>query len=112
PRVRADVRPLASGLVETTAPAPSLLARAPSSALVLGGIASVQFGSALATTVFSRVGPGGAVLLRLVSASIALLVIWRPGLRTRSRRDLLLAALFGVVLAAMNLTFYEAIKRI
>jgi inner membrane transporter RhtA len=98
--------------VDTTAPAPSLLARAPSPALVIGAIASVQFGSALATTVFDRVGPAGAVLLRLVTASIVLTLLWRPALRTRSRRDLLLAALFGFVLAAMNVTFYEAIKRI
>jgi inner membrane transporter RhtA len=98
--------------VDTTAPAPSVLARAPSTALVLGAIASVQFGSALATTVFDRVGPAGAVLLRLVTASIVLVLLWRPALRTRARRDLLLAVLFGFVLAAMNLTFYESIKRI
>jgi inner membrane transporter RhtA len=98
--------------VDTTAPAPSLLARTPSPALVIGAIASVQFGSALATTVFARVGPAGAVLLRLVTASIVLALLWRPAFRTRSRRDLLLAALFGFVLAAMNVTFYEAIKRI
>jgi inner membrane transporter RhtA len=98
--------------VGTTAPAPSLLARAPSPALVVGAIASVQFGSALATTVFDRVGPAGAVLLRLVSASIVLMVVWRPAMRTRARRDLLLAALFGLILAAMNVTFYEAIRRI
>ena len=79
---------------------------------MLGGIASVQFGSALATTIFHQVGPAGAVLLRLVSASIVLVLIWRPTLRTRSPRDLLLAVLFGVVLAAMNLSFYQAIERI
>jgi inner membrane transporter RhtA len=97
---------------DTSARAPSILARAPSPALVLGAIASVQFGSAIATTLFARVGPAGAVLLRLVSATVVLMLIWRPSVRTRTRRDLALAALFGVVLAAMNLTFYEAIKRI
>ncbi len=103
-------RTVSSG--ETTAPAPTLLARTPSPALVIGGIASVQFGSALATTLFARIGPAGAVLLRLVFASIVLLIIWRPALRVRSRRHLLLAALFGLILAAMNLTFYQAIERI
>lgn len=97
---------------DTTAPPPSLLARAPSPALVLGAIGSVQFGAAIATTLFHRVGPDGAVLLRLVSASIVLMLIWRPSLRTRTRRDLALAVLFGAVLAAMNLTFYESLKRI
>ena len=72
--------------VDTTAPAPSLLARAPSPALVIGAIASVQFGSALATTVFTRVGPAGAVLLRLVTASVVLTLLWRPAVRTRAPR--------------------------
>src|SRR5512142_114760 len=40
-----------------------LLARSPSTALVLGGIASVQFGAALATTLFDRTGPAGTALL-------------------------------------------------
>jgi inner membrane transporter RhtA len=97
---------------DTSGQAPSILARAPSPVLVLGAIASVQFGSAIATTLFARVGPAGAVLLRLVSATIVLMLIWRPSVRWRTRRDLALAALFGVVLAAMNLTFYEAIRRI
>jgi inner membrane transporter RhtA len=79
---------------------------------VLGAIASVQFGSAIATTLFSRIGPGGAVVLRLVAASVVLLIIWRPRVRSRTRRELLLAALFGCVLAGMNLAFYEAIQRI
>src|SRR6202035_3989628 len=38
--------------------------------------------------------------------------IWRPRLRGRTRRELLLAGLFGVILGGMNLTFYEALHRI
>jgi inner membrane transporter RhtA len=94
------------------APAPGLVARAPSPVLVFGAIASVQFGSAIAATLFARVGPDGAVLLRLVSASIVLLALWRPRLRGRTRRELLLAGVFGLVLAAMNLSFYIALHRI
>ena len=45
-------------------------------------------------------------------ASVVLVALWRPTLRGRSRRDLALAGLFGLVLAAMNLSFYEAIDRI
>jgi inner membrane transporter RhtA len=89
-----------------------LLARVPSPALVLGAIASVQYGSAIAATLFARVGPGGAVLLRLVSASIVLLALWRPRLRGRTRRELVLAVMFGIVLAGMNLSFYQALARI
>jgi len=82
-----------------------LLAPAPSPALVLGAIASVQFGAAIATTLFSRIGPGGAVWLRLVFGTLILLPLWRPRWRGRPRRDILLACLFGFVLASMNFTF-------
>lgn len=88
------------------------LARAPSGALVIGAIASVQIGSAIATKLFGQVGPSGAVLLRLLFASIVLFGVWRPRLHGRTRRELSLAAVFGVVLALMNLSFYAAIDRI
>jgi inner membrane transporter RhtA len=96
----------------TTASRAGPLARAPSGGLVVAAIASVQFGSALAATLFQRVGPGGTVLLRLASAAGILVLLWRPRLRGRTRHELLLAAVFGLVLAAMNLSFYEAIDRI
>jgi inner membrane transporter RhtA len=89
-----------------------LLAPAPSPALVLGAIASVQFGAAIAVTLFSRIGPGGAVWLRLLGGTVILVPLWRPRWRGRSRSDLLLAGLFGFVLASMNFAFYSAIHRI
>ena len=89
-----------------------LLARAPSGGLVVGAIASVQFGSTVAAKLFSAIGPGGAVLMRLLFASIVLVALWRPSIRSRPRRELLLAALFGLVLFAMNFTFYHALHRI
>ena len=89
-----------------------MISRAPSGGLVLGAIASVQFGSALAATLFHRVGPDGAVTLRLVSAGIVLLLVWRPRVRGRSTRELVLVGAFGVTLAGMNLSFYEALDRI
>jgi inner membrane transporter RhtA len=88
------------------------LTRAPSAGLVLGAIASVQFGSAIAATLFARVGPAGTVFLRLLFGSLILTAFWRPSLRGRRREDLLLAALFGLVLAAMNLSFYESLHRV
>lgn len=88
------------------------LSRTPSSVLVLGAIASVQFGSAVAAKLFSAVGPGGAVLMRLVFASLLLAALWRPSIRSRPRRELLLAAVFGLVLFGMNYSFYHALHRI
>ena len=88
------------------------LDRVPSGGLVFGAIASVQFGASLAATLFHTLGAAGTVLLRLASAAIVLVLLWRPSVRGRTRYELALAACFGFVLAAMNLTFYEAIARI
>ncbi len=86
--------------------------KVPALALVGGGIFSVQFGSALASTLFSAIGPSGAVLLRLLSASIVLLIVWRPRLPRHDRRRAALTISFGVVLAGMNLSFFAALHRI
>jgi inner membrane transporter RhtA len=100
------------GEAATTAGETGTLARTPSGALVVGAIASVQFGSSLAATLFARLGPGGTVLLRLASAAVVLVVLGRPRLRGRSRAELGLAGAFGLVLAGMNLSFYGALDRI
>ncbi len=80
--------------------------------LVLLAIASVQIGSALAKGLFDEIGPGGTVFLRLLFAAVVLMAVWRPSLRGRSRRDLVLVAVFGLVLACMNMSFYAALDRI
>ncbi|ROR54861.1 inner membrane transporter RhtA [Luteococcus japonicus] len=56
--------------------------------LVLAAIASVQFGAAIAKTVFGQVTPTSMTWLRLASASAALLVIWsiRRARRTPAAR--------------------------
>jgi inner membrane transporter RhtA len=89
-----------------------LLARAPSGGLVVGAIASVQFGSAIAATLFAQIGPAGAVWLRLLFGTMVLVALWRPRFRGRTRYELILATTFGLVLASMNLSFYEALHRI
>ncbi|MDQ1667012.1 MAG: inner rane transporter RhtA, partial [Actinomycetota bacterium] len=84
----------------------------PPEALVLGGIGSVQFGTAFGNKLFDEAGPAGVVLLRVALAAIILLAFVRPSLRGRSRADLLAAGAFGVVLGCMNWSFYEAIDRL
>lgn len=91
----------------TLTPAPTL----PAVAMVLGGISSIQIGAALATGLFSEIGASGAVFLRTFVSAILLVIIWRPAFRM-DRERLRLALLFGLVLAGMNLCFYEAIDRI
>lgn len=80
--------------------------------MVLGGIASVQLGSAVATTLFDELGPGGTVLLRTAFAAVVLIAIFRPPRGSIDRRSGREVALFGIVLALMNLSFYEALDRL
>lgn len=84
----------------------------PPVALVLTGVTSIQFGAALAATLFDEAGPSGTSMLRLTFAALVLLAIWRPWRRRHDPRALRLAALFGLALGAMNLAFYEALDRI
>src|SRR5205085_1874226 len=76
----------------------SRLAGPPPTVLVIGGIASVQFGSATAKTLFDDVGPAGTVMLRVVLAAIVLVVAWwrwaeRPRRRTGAARRRVLGLL-------------------
>jgi inner membrane transporter RhtA len=98
-----------------------LLDRSPAVGLIGLDALTVQFGAAFATRLFGRVGPAGAVTLRLVVAALVLLAGLRllPGgrggrrLRRRDgRADWAVAVAFGLVMGAMNLCFYESIARI
>jgi inner membrane transporter RhtA len=84
----------------------------PPQVLVLGGIASVQFGAAFANKLFSQAGPGGVVLLRLALAAVMLMVAVRPTIRGRTRADYLAVLGYGLILGFMNWSFYEAIDRL
>jgi inner membrane transporter RhtA len=94
------------------APDAGWLSRAPSGGLVIGGIASVQIGGALAVHLFAWVGPAGAVLLRMVTAALILLATSPPRLRGRALHGLPVAVVFGLVLAGMTLSFYNALHRV
>jgi inner membrane transporter RhtA len=84
----------------------------PASSLLIGAIVSMQCGAALATELFARGGVAGTAFLRCSFAALVLVSIVRPRLRGRSRADLGLLVLFGVLLAGMNTAFYEAIDRL
>jgi inner membrane transporter RhtA len=85
----------------------------PPTVLVLLGIASVQFGAALAKGgLFDEIGAGGTVFLRTLFAALVLVALWRPSLRGHSPRAVRLVVFFGLVLACMNLAFYAALDRI
>ncbi len=88
----------------------------PAPGLVIGGILSVQVGAGVAKELFEILPPSAVVFLRLtVSALVFVAMAWQQVRRhaTRaSRTDLLVAVAFGLTLAGMNLSFYEAVARI
>jgi inner membrane transporter RhtA len=100
--------------------AAGLLDRVPPAALVLTGAVSVQVGAALAVRLFTQVPPAAVTALRLWSAAILLALLGARGLRRalagvaqrRSWRDLAVAVAFGLTLAAMNYSIYQAFARV
>jgi inner membrane transporter RhtA len=84
----------------------------PPQVLLLGGIASVQFGAAFANKLFDRAGPGGVVLLRLALGALLMVVIARPSLRGRTRSDWIAVTTYGLILGVMNWMFYEGLDRL
>jgi inner membrane transporter RhtA len=84
----------------------------PPTALVMLSIISVQLGAAIAKTLFDSLGPGGTVFVRIVFASLVLLVLVRPKLGEHDRNTYFVAGLFGLALALMNFSIYLAIDRI
>ena len=91
---------------------PSRVPSLPAPLYALGAIASVQVGATFARQLFAFIGPNGAVLLRVALGALILLVIGRPG-RPRMAGDQWRSVIvFGLVIAGMNLSFYQAIARI
>jgi inner membrane transporter RhtA len=88
------------------------LRRVPAPALVLAGVTSVQFGAAIAKSLFDDLTPTGVVALRLLFGSLALGLLFRPRIRNRPPAELRLALAFGLTLVSMNLCFFQALDRI
>jgi inner membrane transporter RhtA len=84
----------------------------PAPVLVLAAIASVQSGAAVARTLFDDLGAAGVTVLRLGIAAVILGVLTRPRLRGWSAPAWRAAILLGLVMAAMNLTFYLALRTV
>lgn len=84
----------------------------PAPLYALGAIASVQVGATVARHLFDAIGPEATVWLRVAFGASILLLIARPrSLRLNGRQWRFVIA-FGLVIAGMNLSFYEAIARI
>jgi inner membrane transporter RhtA len=80
--------------------------------LVVVASTSVFVGTAMATTLFASVGWGATAGLRLSLAAVVLLMLARPRLRGRTRRDWAQLGLLGATLAVMGTAFYGAVDRV
>jgi inner membrane transporter RhtA len=80
--------------------------------LFVTGAISQYAGAACAVLLFKSVDAAGVAWLRVLAAAAVLLAWRRPWQVAWSRGRLALAAAFGVVIAAMNVTFYLSIARI
>jgi inner membrane transporter RhtA len=78
----------------------------------LAAIASVQVGATVARHVFALLGPTGTVFLRVAFGAGILLAIARPRWPRFDVRQWRAIVAFGLIIAAMNLCFYQAIARI
>jgi inner membrane transporter RhtA len=73
---------------------------------------SVQFGAGCAARLMTDIGAPAVVLFRQGGAALVLLCVCRPRLRGRTRSELVTIVALGLVLAAMNTSFYAAIERL
>ena len=80
--------------------------------LVVAGLALQEVGASFAVLLFPQVGAIGVVSLRLGFSALILLLVCRPSLRGHGVDGWVTVAGFGLVLAAMNFLFYEALARI
>jgi inner membrane transporter RhtA len=104
----------------TLARAEAALGATPPAVLVLTGIVSVQVGAGLAARLFSQVPPAAVTGLRLWTAAVLLAVLGARGLRReitglirrRAWTDAAVVVAFGLTLAVMNYSIYQAFARI
>jgi inner membrane transporter RhtA len=88
--------------------------------LVLTGIVSVQFGAGIADKLFGTVPPAAVTALRLWVAALFMILVGGRGawscvvsvVRRRAWSDGWVAAGFGIALAVMNYSIYQAFARI
>lgn len=79
---------------------------------ILLAIVSVQGGAALAKDLFPALGAVGTAAVRITLSALVLLAAFRPPLGRLTRAQWAAVVPYGVVLGAMNCTFYLALARI
>ncbi len=76
------------------------------------GAISQYVGAAIGVFLFETTEPATVAWLRAAAAAVALVAWRRPWRRRLSRRQAVIALIFGLVTIGMNIAIYEAISRI
>ncbi|CAI8972472.1 threonine/homoserine exporter RhtA [Pseudomonas sp. IT-P176] len=80
--------------------------------LLLIAMASIQSGASLAKSMFPVVGAQGTTTLRLIFASVIMILLLRPWKAKLTARSLQTIAVYGVALGGMNLLFYMSLQTV
>ena len=86
------------------------LTRVPPEPLFILGSTSQFLGQALAVNLFDDLTPGGVALLRVLGAALMIVALRRSWRRRWTAAELRWASVFGIVLAAMNLSIYYSVE--
>lgn len=80
--------------------------------LLLIAMASIQTGASMAKTLFPLVGAQGTTSLRLIFASIILLLVLRPWRARFTAKSLRTVVFYGIALGGMNFLFYMSLRSV
>lgn len=79
---------------------------------LFAGMVTLACGTSFAKTLFPVIGAEGTSAYRVGISALLLVAVFRPWRFRLTRADLGAIALYGVVLGAMNLSFYMALRTI
>ncbi|WEK40264.1 MAG: DMT family transporter [Candidatus Brevundimonas colombiensis] len=79
---------------------------------LFAGMAILASGTSFAKTLFPVIGAQGTTAYRVGLSAVILVAVFRPWRFRLTRADLGAVALYGVVLGAMNLSFYMSLRTI
>jgi inner membrane transporter RhtA len=91
---------------------PSLPSKLYPIALLLIAMASIQTGASLAKGMFPLIGAQGTTALRLIFASVFMLILLRPWRARLTWKTLQTVMIYGIALGCMNLLFYMSLRTV
>ncbi|KPG97023.1 transporter [Pseudomonas sp. RIT-PI-q] len=80
--------------------------------LLIVAMASIQSGASLAKSMFPVIGAQGTTTLRLIFASIIMVLLLRPWRATLTAKSLRTVIVYGMALGGMNLLFYMSLRTV